>query len=470
MHMSDLDRKLSRRSFVRLAAGVLGAGALAACGATPTATPVPTATKPPAAAPTAAPAAPTAAPAAPTATKAPAAPTAVPAAPGKKVEINHWHNWAAPVDQNYLNFVKKYNDANPAVEVKPLFVGNMATTLQKVTAAVAAGAPPQLANGFAAYVTDFADSGVILAAQDALFDTGLVKTDDLFPLIRDTLSYKGKIWAIPVGNVPSLLYYNKGLFAKAGVAKAPTTWEELAEAAKKCTVMKDGKVEQWGIVVTASEPFFLNFHLQNGGQYFSADLKKILINSAAGEETLQYLTDFVLKDKTASPDLASGENPFLAGLLAIQYSTSTGIMRYKAAKLDFGAMRVPSRKEKKGLVTPNVWYAFKNIKPEEATATWNYVKWFLSPEVHGEWMPQIGHCPVFKSAVNTKPVLDYLKEYPEFQLALDELPIGTGAPPVKNYSQIVTALTKRMEEALRAKSSVKEALAALEKDANALLA
>jgi ABC-type transport system substrate-binding protein len=63
---------------------------LSACGATPTATPVPptavppTATKAPVAptaapaAPTAAPAAPTAAPAAPTATKAPAAPTAVP--------------------------------------------------------------------------------------------------------------------------------------------------------------------------------------------------------------------------------------------------------------------------------------------------------------------------------------------------------------------------------------------------------
>jgi peptide/nickel transport system substrate-binding protein len=82
--------KIGRREFLRVTA-VASAGAfLAACGATPTATPVPpTATKPPApantpvpAAPTAtqAPAAATAAPAAPTATKAPAAPTAAPAA------------------------------------------------------------------------------------------------------------------------------------------------------------------------------------------------------------------------------------------------------------------------------------------------------------------------------------------------------------------------------------------------------
>lgn len=91
--------KATRREFLKFAALTTGATALAACGATPTATPTkapptntpvpPTATKAPAA-PTAAPAAPTAAPAAPTAvpptaTKAPAptaAPTKAAAAPG----------------------------------------------------------------------------------------------------------------------------------------------------------------------------------------------------------------------------------------------------------------------------------------------------------------------------------------------------------------------------------------------------
>lgn len=69
-----MSEKLTRRKFLSSAAVITAALGLAACGATPTATPVPpTATK--------APAAPTAAPAAPTATKAPAAPTTAPAAP-----------------------------------------------------------------------------------------------------------------------------------------------------------------------------------------------------------------------------------------------------------------------------------------------------------------------------------------------------------------------------------------------------
>ena len=77
---------MNRRNFLKMAATAAVASGLAACGATPTVTPVPpTATKPPApptavpAAPTTAPAAPTAVP--PTATKAPAAPTAASVAP-----------------------------------------------------------------------------------------------------------------------------------------------------------------------------------------------------------------------------------------------------------------------------------------------------------------------------------------------------------------------------------------------------
>ena len=80
---------IERRAFLKLSATTAVAAALAACGATPTATPPPpTATKPPAPTATAVPPAPTAtkppataAPAAPAPTAAPPPPTAAPAAP-----------------------------------------------------------------------------------------------------------------------------------------------------------------------------------------------------------------------------------------------------------------------------------------------------------------------------------------------------------------------------------------------------
>ncbi len=106
--------RLSRREFVRLGTVAGAATLLAACGATPTATPAPpTATKAPAAAPTTAPAAATAAP-----TKAAAAPTTAPAAvpSGKYKEAPQI---ADLVKQGKLPVADQRLPAEPKV-VKPL--------------------------------------------------------------------------------------------------------------------------------------------------------------------------------------------------------------------------------------------------------------------------------------------------------------------------------------------------------------
>jgi peptide/nickel transport system substrate-binding protein len=116
-----MSKNLNRRQFLTIGGTVAAASVLAACGATPTATPTkvpPTATKAPAA-PTAAPAAPTAAPAAPTAvpptaTKAPAAPTAAPAAKYKEAPA-----LADLVKAGKLPAVDQRLPANPLV-LKPV--------------------------------------------------------------------------------------------------------------------------------------------------------------------------------------------------------------------------------------------------------------------------------------------------------------------------------------------------------------
>lgn len=58
--------------------------------------------------------------------------------------------------------------------------------------------------------------------------------EDIFPVIRDALSYEDKLYAIPFNAESSLLFYNKEKLQKAGVEmpKNPT-WEQVAEAAKK---------------------------------------------------------------------------------------------------------------------------------------------------------------------------------------------------------------------------------------------
>ena len=74
-----------------------------------------------------------------------------------------------------------------------------------------------------------------------------------------------------------ILYYNKDLFDKAGVAY-PTndwTWNDMLAAAKKLTLdtNKDGKIDQWGFAVNNIVWVWAGFVWGNGGDILSPDRK-----------------------------------------------------------------------------------------------------------------------------------------------------------------------------------------------------
>jgi sorbitol/mannitol transport system substrate-binding protein len=58
--------------------------------------------------------------------------------------------------------------------------------------------------------------------------------EDIFPSIRDALSYEKQLYALPFYGESSMLYYNKDMLAKAGVTMPENpTWEQVADIAKK---------------------------------------------------------------------------------------------------------------------------------------------------------------------------------------------------------------------------------------------
>jgi multiple sugar transport system substrate-binding protein len=54
-----------------------------------------------------------------------------------------------------------------------------------------------------------------------------------FPLVWKSVSYKGGIYGVPWGGIATkFLFYNKKMFAKAGIKGAPKTWDQVAADAK----------------------------------------------------------------------------------------------------------------------------------------------------------------------------------------------------------------------------------------------
>ena len=157
-----------------LTALVVLAMLLAAC-APAGAPPAPTA-----ALPTAAPAGPTTAPANPTATpKSPQSPVATPAPSGPAVQLQFWHGQSQSQQDALNKLIDQFNTSHPDIHVTATYQGTYTDLYKKVTAAVAAGSPPDLAIAYQNDVANYINAGAVIPLDDLMSDpqigfTGLI--------------------------------------------------------------------------------------------------------------------------------------------------------------------------------------------------------------------------------------------------------------------------------------------------------
>ncbi len=142
------------------------------------------------------------------------------------VTINVWA-WEPTLKQVTKKFEKKY----PNIKVKVTNVGTgvkQYTSLQNALSA-GKGAPD------VAQIEYYAIPQFSLANN--LYDLtkfGANKFSNYYnPGPWSSVSNNGGVWALPMDSGPTVFYYNKDVFDKAGVTEAPKTWDEFYEAAKK---------------------------------------------------------------------------------------------------------------------------------------------------------------------------------------------------------------------------------------------
>lgn len=155
------------------------------------------------------------------------------AGPGK-VTLTWWDyfGYSPAADQAITTLLSKYQAAYPEFEVRRTAI-KFSEFRNKLEQAVVSGTFPDVA------AIDNADVPVF-AAQDALADlTGRMRAWQgritfLDPVQR-SVQVDDKAYGIPFRSNTTALWYNRNLFAEAGLSKPPATWDELRTAARKLT-------------------------------------------------------------------------------------------------------------------------------------------------------------------------------------------------------------------------------------------
>lgn len=212
---------MSRRIITILSVLLVASFALAACGTPATQAP-PAPTEAPAAQPTA-----TTAMAEPTATQAMAEPTATEAT-AQKVTINWWHITTAENQKAvWQKLADEYMAAHPNVTIEITVLENEAFKA-KLTTVMQSGEPPDIFQSWGGGVmNEYANAGLLKDITADLDADGGAWRNSFSPGALGVYSYQGKNFGVPWDMGMVGFWYNKDLFAKAGIDAPPTTWTEL---------------------------------------------------------------------------------------------------------------------------------------------------------------------------------------------------------------------------------------------------
>lgn len=102
--------------------------------------------------------------------------------------------------------------------------------------------------------------------------------------------------AVPLYSMAYALYYNKQIFADAGIAKPPATWAELVADGKKIQAKGKQVLGAEGANVSENIHHVFVFAKQHGAEFFTADGKPDFTNDGVVAAVKQYV-DLMAKDK-----------------------------------------------------------------------------------------------------------------------------------------------------------------------------
>ena len=187
--------------------------------------------------------------------------------------------------------------------------------------------------------------------------------------------------------------------------------------------------------------------------------EQIVPESAHG--ALAYIDNDPVVGKGGDAGLAD----FSAGKSAITLASTASlkqILQDVNGKFEVGTAYFPKIKDSdEGGVSiggASLW-ALNNEDPKKLRATWEFVKFLISPESQAYWNTQTGYFPVTTAAQEEQVFKDNLAQYPQFQTAIDQLhdsaPEYVGAL-LSVFPEARATVESEIESLLNGKQSVED--------------
>ena len=269
------------------------------------------------------------------------------AAASGTVKLTMLTGFTGPDRPAYDALIKEFNSSHPKIQVT-MDAQPWDAIAQKLPQSWATGQGPDLATPSfdPSVVFQYAKTNSVAPLTDAV-GTGDDKINaDAFPeSVTKAFTVNGKLVAVPANLATLVLYYNKDMFAKAGISEAPKTQAELIADTKQLTLgAGSGKPSQFGLSLAdhATIQMWPILQWMNGGDIVDGQ-GCATIASAESVAALQQWSALVTQDKISPVGQtgADADTLFSANRAAMEINGPWAAAGYRTAGVNLGIAQVP---------------------------------------------------------------------------------------------------------------------------------
>ncbi|MFW5787057.1 MAG: sugar ABC transporter substrate-binding protein [Halanaerobiales bacterium] len=375
--------------------------------------------------------------------------TAVQVQAQETTEITVWHYFADSEGMEWL--VEDFNENNSDIKVDSRYV-HFSELENQITKGIMTGDLPDVLIFGTDTMARWADNGALADLTERAEEWG--KEDKFYEGAWESGIYKERLFAIPQNINALSIFYNKELFAEAGLEGEPKNWEELREYAEKISDLGE---KTHGLTFSATKDEtgsfqFAPFLWQAGGSFEELD-------SDASKSAMKLWQDmlengYTPKSVLNTPQYELAVN-FASGNVGMMVNGPWALSAFDEADFDYGVFKMPV---KEGVDKPTSVLGGESLAisrtSENKEAAWEFIKYFQKPETIKEWCKIENRIPARKDVVKDTPAWS---EDEIMQVFTEQLEDTVARPVHPEYSEMSSALQTAIQESLTG-SDVEEAM------------
>ncbi|WP_417806858.1 sn-glycerol-3-phosphate ABC transporter substrate-binding protein UgpB [Thioclava sp.] len=395
-----------------------------------------------------------------------------------QTEIQFWHAFTGRLGELVDAQVEQFNANQSDYKVVANYKGNYSETLNAGIAAFRAGEQPDILMVFeVGTATMMAAKGAVKPVYQVMEEAGVpFNSDDYIGAVKGYYTTTdGKMLSLPFNSSTPVLWVNRDLLDKAGVAKdAPlNTWEDVGKVL--------GQVKGAGIDCPMTTAWQSWIQLENLSAYHNVPFAskengfggldtELEFNGPLQVKHIQTLGDwakngeFIYKGRRNE-----GGADFRSGSCALFTESSAGYAGIKAeATFAFEVHPLPYWSDVEGAPQNTIiggasLWVMEGKPAEDYKGVAEFLNFLSSPEVQAKWHQDTGYLPITKAAADLTREQGFYKENPGTDVAVIQMTTKEPTENSKgirlgNFDQIRTIIDEELEAVWSGDKSAQDAL------------